>query len=58
MSSAPGQASEAAPVRRQSLGEGTSMPLSVYFAHRKSLVNSTDSFRIFCAAVALLQVHF
>lgn len=36
------------------LKEGT--PLSIYFAHRKTLVNSTDSFRIFCAAVALLQV--
>lgn len=42
------------------LGQRQGMPLSLYFAQRKLLVNSTESFRIFCAALALLQVrtHF
>ena len=30
----------------------------MYFAQRKLLVNSTESFRIFCAALALLHVRF
>ena len=40
----------------QELTQGARLPLSVYFAQRKTVVNSSDSFRIFCAAVALLQV--
>lgn len=36
--------------------DGARIPLSVYFAQRKAVVNSGASFRIFCAAVALLQV--
>ena len=43
---------------RFALGQRQGMPLSVYFAQRKLLVNSTESFRIFCAALALLQVRF
>lgn len=39
------------------LGQKEGLPLSMYFAQRKLLVNSSDSFRIFCAALALLQVR-
>ena len=59
---APAHASQgAAAVGQRNVGtheltQGARLPLSVYFAQRKTVVNSSDSFRIFCAAVALLQV--
>ena len=40
------------------LGQKEGQPLSMYFAQRKLLVNSSDSFRVFCAALTLLQVCF
>ena len=38
------------------LAEQPKLPLSVYFAQRRQVVNSADSFRIFCSVAALLQV--
>lgn len=40
------------------VGQKEGLPLSLYFAQRKLLVNSNDGFRIFCSALALVQVHF